>query len=166
MKIAVISDTHDHVWNLKKFVDQAKSLGIRHVIHCGDLVSAFMLEELAPLEATVHLVWGNNPGDRGLVTRACLASGGKFIHYGVTGEITIDGIKIAWIHDPHLAWSLAQTGGYRLVCYGHTHRWSEEHLKDTILLNPGEILGKKESPGWALIETKPFSIERMRLNRE
>ncbi len=164
MKIAVISDTHDHVWNLRRFIEQAKAMDVEHVIHCGDLVSAFMLEEFAGFHAAVHLVWGNNPGDRGMVTKMCLGSGGRFIHYGVAGENQFDGLEIAWIHDPHLAWSLAQTGQYRLVCYGHTHRWNEEHIGQTILLNPGEILGKKEPPGWALVTTNPFTIERITLD--
>ncbi len=164
MKIAIISDSHDHVWNIRRFVEQANGEGVAHVIHCGDLVSAFMLEEMEGLKAKLHLVWGNNPGDRGMVTRACLASGGRFIHYGTLGELELGPLSVAWIHDPHLAWSLAQTGKYRLVCYGHTHRWREERIGATLLLNPGEILGKKEPPGWALVETEPFSVRRILLH--
>ncbi len=166
MKIAVISDSHDHVWNIRRFVEQANGMGVERVIHCGDLVSAFMLEEMEGLRAPLHLVWGNNPGDRGMVTRACLESGGRLVHHGTLGELELGGLRLAWIHDPHLAWSLAQTGRYNLVCYGHTHRWREEWIERTLLLNPGEILGKKEAPGWALVETDPLRVEQILLHQD
>ena len=83
-------------------------------------------------------------------------------HYGWRGQLDLQAKSIAWIHDPHLAYALARTGDHDLVCCGHTHRWRVEKLGNgTLLLNPGEILGKKEPPGWALVDLDTMEISHV-----
>jgi len=165
MKIAVISDTHDHIFNLQKAVKQINQAEVAHLFHCGDLISPFMLEELDACKCKVHLVFGNNPGDQYLLAQKLKKRAGHMEHYGWRGEIELSGRRIAWIHDPHLAYALARTGDYDLVCCGHTHRWRLESLSNgTLLLNPGEILGKKEDPGWALVDLNAMEVKQVLLD--
>ena len=57
MKLGVISDTHDQIWNLEKALQQLKSIEV--IIHCGDLVSPFMVRHLAEgaPKAEIRIVW-------------------------------------------------------------------------------------------------------------
>ncbi len=153
MKLAIFSDSHDHVWNTRKAVSQAIDLGVEMIIHCGDLISPFMLEELDPFPGEIHLVYGNNVGDQTLLTKHCAQRNGHVQHHGWLGRLDLKGFSLGWLHDPSMAYLAARSGEFRLVCWGHTHRWRLERVNDgAILLNPGEILGKKEPAGWALVE--------------
>ena len=46
MKIAIISDTHDNVPNLEKFLAWAKENKIEQIIHCGDLCAPSILKNI------------------------------------------------------------------------------------------------------------------------
>ncbi len=46
MLIAVMSDSHDNIWNLQKALGIVKEKGAEMIIHCGDFVAPFMLKEL------------------------------------------------------------------------------------------------------------------------
>ncbi len=161
MKIAVLSDSHDHIWNFKKAITAIEGMGIETVIHLGDLVSPFVLEELNGFSGTMHLIFGNNPGDKYLLLKKVESLGGQVIHHGIRGELEISGKRIAFVHDPHYAYALARTGDYDICLFGHTHRWHQEYVEKTLLLNPGEILGKKEPPSWAMIDLNTMEVERI-----
>lgn len=45
MKIAVLSDIHDNIWNLEKVLKQVKKKGCKAIIFCGDFVSPIVLLE-------------------------------------------------------------------------------------------------------------------------
>lgn len=161
MKIAILSDTHDHFWNTKKAFAQIVDYKISTVIHCGDLISPFMLEELEEFPVHMHLIVGNNTGDQILLVKKCLKRKKQVTLHGWHGYLEMENRKIVWVHDPFWAKTLAQQNCYDLVCFGHTHRWHLENIKNTILLNPGEILGRKEPPGWALLDLKAMNITRV-----
>jgi putative phosphoesterase len=152
VKIAVISDSHDHIWNTRKAIEQANILGAEVMLHCGDMVSPFMLEEFDRFNGRFHLVLGNNPGDQILLMKSVLSRKDKVEFHGWFGRIEVSGMAIAFIHDPLEARHIARSGDFPLVCFGHTHRWLMEDMGGSLLLNPGEILGKKERPGWAMVE--------------
>nr|WP_181448067.1 YfcE family phosphodiesterase [Dissulfurirhabdus thermomarina] len=158
-----MSDTHDHVWNVRAAVAQARRLGAEVLLHCGDLVSPFVLEELDAFPGPVHLVLGNNAGDQLLLARHCQARGGRVVHHGAFGRIEAPGGPVAWVHDPDWGRALARAGEHRLVCFGHTHRFLLEEAGGVHLLNPGELLGRKEPPGWALVDGRDFSVTRVLL---
>ncbi len=154
MKIAVISDTHDHVWHTQQAVEQANKSGAEIILHCGDLVSPFLLEEFDGFTGQFHLVTGNNPGDMALLERMITKRNPHFMYHGLIGKLEIADFKIAWTHDPQTGYYIAKSGEFDLVAFGHTHRWHLETINRTSFLNPGEILGRKEPPGWALVELK------------
>jgi len=63
MKIAVISDSHDHLLAIRAALRKATEAGAEVLIHCGDLVAPFVISELKTFGGPVHVVLGNNDGD-------------------------------------------------------------------------------------------------------
>ena len=60
MKIAIMSDSHDAIPNLKKAVKLAIEKQAEILFHCGDLISPFMIPVLAEFGRETHLILGNN----------------------------------------------------------------------------------------------------------
>ncbi|MFW5874598.1 MAG: metallophosphoesterase family protein [bacterium] len=38
MKIAVMSDTHDNIWNVRRVLGIVKNSKAEAIIHCGDII--------------------------------------------------------------------------------------------------------------------------------
>lgn len=140
MKIAVLSDSHDHIWNLEKVVDQVSGK-VDAYIHCGDLIAPFIPEILKRINAPGYICLGNNDEDHiamknvGGETISWVSIGNQY------GEVTLDNRKIAYTHYPKLGELLAKSGEYDAVFHGHTHKMINEMVGETLLLNPGAICG-------------------------
>ncbi len=164
MKIAVISDTHDHLENTVKAVEAINASGAELLIHCGDLCSPFVIDRLSAFNGIVHVVFGNNDGDRFTINRVAE----RFENIRIEGEAGIietpDG-DIAFAHKPELARGFACTQNYLAVFYGHTHRHSNEKVNGTPFINPGEVMGLLEEPGWVLFDTSNGTSRRFLLER-
>jgi hypothetical protein len=57
-------------------------------------------------------------------------------------------------HYPHIAKALAANERYDLVCYGHSHEGEETMIGRTLLLNPGEVMGRLGEHSFALYDTE------------
>jgi hypothetical protein len=142
MKIAILSDIHDHVWNLKKALDVPKLQATDAMLCCGDLCAPFIIKLLGQGYAKpIHLVFGNNDGD----VDAIIANAQHFSNIQIHGETfhgVLGGRRIAMNHYPDSAKILAEQGGYEVVCYGHDHTLVPDMWLDrTLLINPGPIMG-------------------------
>lgn len=158
MKLAILSDTHDQVWAVDwaaRFLQQADV-----VLHCGDLCSPFMIPRLvlAANGKPVHIVWGNNDGDKRLIGVQAAKAGGVFLH-GDFAAFEFDGVKVAMNHYPEIGRALASSGQYHLVCYGHDHTAHQEQIATCTLLNPGELMGLYGRRSFVLYETSDRSID-------
>ena len=160
MKIAIVSDTHGNAPNFKKVLDWIKKEKIKLVIHCGDIGSPSMLEEMIKdFPSRMHLVFGNIE-DRYRITKTVYESGRKnVILHGELGEIKIDGKKIAFCHFPRFAKALAQTQKYDIVFYGHTHKPWEEKIGKCRLVNPGNLSGFPYKATFAVYDTETDKLE-------
>jgi putative phosphoesterase len=163
MLIAVMSDSHDHIWNLQKALNKVKDRNAGMIIHCGDFVAPFMLKELEETGIPVHGVFGNNDGDQYLLTKFSLTVFFNITLYGMIGTVDIDGFKVGFTHQGDIAEGLAAGGRYDMVCFGHSHEYLLKKIGQTIYLNPGEIMGKEGSPGFCLVNTKTKAVERVKL---
>lgn len=162
MIIAVMSDSHDHMENLKRAVNGAAEKGAGMIIHCGDLVAPFMLPILAGPGLPVHAVFGNNDGDRYLLTKFSLTKFTNVTFHGEWGKADCgDGFTAAFTHYRETAFGLLYEGRFGLVCYGHTHQHYAKKEGETLFLNPGEIMGKDETPGYCLVDTKTGGFVRV-----
>ena len=155
MNIAVLSDTHDNIWNLERVLAEiGRQPDVRALIFCGDFCAPFTLQQIAEgFAGPVHVVFGNNDGDQLLLSRVA----GRFEHvtlHGFYAELEYGGRRIAVVHYPDLARRLAQSGQFDLVCYGHDHTAKVERVSGTLLVNPGEVMGRFGRPSYGLYDTE------------
>ncbi len=138
MRIGIISDSHDHLTNLRKAVSALNDFQVDLVLHAGDYVAPFVVNELAQLQARLMGIFGNNDGERlGLAKR--LAEIGQVQVQPLFLEL--EGCRIAMVHEPEPVMAFARSGLFDLVIYGHTHQQELRQEGGCTILNPGEICG-------------------------
>ncbi len=165
MRIAILSDTHDQIPNLQAAVTFCNAYGVTMLIHCGDLISPFMLDELAAFGGACHLVYGNNAGDQHLISQFCGTRFPSITHHGPLGLVEAGGRRLAFTHYPQMARGLASQGLFDVVCYGHNHIHKVETVGKTLLVNPGEMLGKDDQPGFCVLDTATLAVERVEVGK-
>lgn len=148
MKIAICSDIHDNIWALARALPQM--VAAQTMICCGDLCAPFTLVQLAEgFPGPIHVVWGNNDGDRWSLTRQA-ARFPQVVLHGELAEVTMGGHRIGVTHYPQIAAGLARSGSYDLVCYGHDHLAHDGVVGGCRLLNPGELMGRLGPPRFVI----------------
>jgi putative phosphoesterase len=151
MKLAVCSDIHDNIWKLEAalpLMSQAQEL-----VFCGDFCSPFSLAQLADgFKNPIHVVLGNNDGDVRLLMEIAKRAKHVTMH-GLFADLWRGGLHIAVNHYPDIAKHLAQSSGFDIVLYGHDHLIHEELIGDTLLLNPGEIMGRFGKSTFMILDT-------------
>jgi uncharacterized protein len=138
MRVAVLSDIHDNLWNLAAAIDYVSAAEV--LICCGDLCSPFVMDQLARFPGQVHIVFGNNDADLFRITRK---SSDRVRVYGEFFETVLDGRKVAVNHFDYIARPIAASGLYDMVCYGHNHEFSVARIGRTLAINPGPIMGAR-----------------------
>ncbi len=138
MKIAIISDTHDNLPNIKKAVEIINDKNTDLVIHAGDYVSPFTAKEFKELSCEMIGVFGNNDGDRIMLLK-------KFEGIAEIKDLIvkeIEGRKIFVTHGVNEnAVKNAFHFGFDIVIFGHTHKLLVEEKEGRLLINPGELCG-------------------------
>jgi len=161
MKIAIVSDSHDNLATLEKAFSYLNKEGIKTVVHCGDVCAPGTLKEISHLfPGEIHLVFGNVDGDQYSMLKA--REEGKLPNvkfYGDSGELDIDGRRIAFCHKPLPAQGLAASGKYDLVFYGHTHQPGEEKVGNCRVVNPGTLAGMFSKATFAIYDTETDLLE-------
>jgi len=153
MQIAVISDIHDNIWKLKDVLARIGETGARALLFCGDFCAPFTLKQIADgFSGPVHCVFGNNDGDKWFLTRIAAGADNVTLH-GELAELTLDGRSIAVNHYPHIAQGLAASNRYDAVFFGHSHERHLAQVGQTLLLNPGEVMGRFGPSTYALYDT-------------
>ena len=189
MKIAVISDIHDHVIHLQKALDYCQEA--HELIVCGDLCSPFVVDLIGEaFSGPVHMVIGNNDGD---LFRISSKLTHRVILHGEFAElIEVDGqllarkdfeqlykldyfdrsygkSRIAITHFPDIAQAVFQSNLYEYICFGHNHQYSVTHEQQVIMINPGSLMGylpgKKLHipPSFAIIDTENHQIHGLEI---
>jgi hypothetical protein len=144
MRIAVLSDIHDNVWNLAAALEAVRDADA--LICCGDLCSPFIVHQLGRgFSRPIHVVLGNNDGDLYRIA----ANARQYDHLQIHGELfrgEFAGRRVAVNHYDGIARAIAASGEFDVVCYGHNHVYSVERIGRTLALNPGAIMGAVFSP--------------------
>lgn len=157
MRIAICSDIHDNIWKLESALPGMNQANI--LIFCGDFCAPFSLIQLAQgFEGPVHAVFGNNDGDQRLLTELAAKEGNVTLH-GQFASLSVNGLRIAVNHYPDIARSLALGGEFDIVAYGHDHILHEERIGDTLLLNPGEIMGRFGRSTYIIFDCDTRTVE-------
>ncbi len=162
MKVSVISDIHDNIWNLKKALKLIKKEDIGTAIFCGDYCAptAFMIA-VEPFKMC-FCIWGNVDGEKFKLTQKVYETGMKNVKLlGDFGEVEIDKRKVAIIHNPRIAEVIATSSEYDVVFFGHTHKFYSGVVGETLLANPGEVMGISGEPSFGIWETESNKIKRV-----
>jgi putative phosphoesterase len=159
--LAILSDTHDQIANLRAAIAYCNAKHIDILCHCGDLISPFMLKELAFFRGPVHLIYGNNAGDQHLISSRCSEEFANITHHGMVGNFTCDDQKVAMVHYPEQARGLASLSSYDIICCGHSHRYGIEYYGKTLLINPGQLLGENDQAGFVILDFNQWKIQRI-----
>ncbi|MCS7199907.1 MAG: metallophosphoesterase [Caldimicrobium sp.] len=151
MKVAIVSDSHDRIDHLEWAIEIAHKEGAERLFHCGDLISPFMVLSLAKFKGEVDLIFGNNRGDILLLCRL-LKDYPKITLHGEDAFLEIEGFKIALVHYPKIAEKLAKAGEFDYIFCGHTHKFKIWEVGKTLIINPGELMGKEGPPSFVILD--------------
>ena len=140
MRVAVVSDTHSpRRWKALPPAVADQLAGADVILHAGDVCTADVLETLSLL-APVHAVLGNNDLP-------------EVADWGApeTLELTLDGLRVAMIHDSGPATGRAGRMRRRfaqadLVVFGHSHIPMDLTEAGLRIFNPGSPTDRRRQP--------------------
>lgn len=159
MKIAIMSDSHEHWDNLRRAISIANN-NCEVLLFAGDLMApGNWLAALKTFNGPVHMVFWNNDGDIYKLTKNSQWSN-ITIHWDIY-EDSIDWIKIMMNHYPKIVTRAAKSGDYDVCIYGHTHNYHYSTINNTQLINPGSILGDDEVAGFVIYDTQTKEVEHI-----
>lgn len=165
MKIAIISDTHDNLYNLAKALDLYIKEKCDVLLHAGDMAQKETLEYLAmKFHGPLHVVEGNadtNPAELKDLTKIYP----NLIFHGVVADITVDTLRIGMTHFPKIAQQLASEGIYDLVIHGHDHKPWQSFNGKTEILNPGNLQDSRYPATCALYDTSTRTAQLFQIAR-
>jgi len=152
MKIAIISDTHDNLENLKKFFSFAKKAKIKVLIHCGDVSNGETLREIEKHFRKIYLCLGNTD-----IKDALFKEAKKTKIFEKEGRIKIKNLKIGFCH----AFDYKNKNLTYLDFYffGHTHWPFLKKEENCFLANPGNLAGLYYKATFAILDTKTKKLE-------
>lgn len=139
MTVAIISDIHDNVWNLRSVLAAAGTADV--LVCCGDLCAPFMVARLAEGFGSrpIHVVFGNNDGDLYRITGVAAGFGNVHLH-GELFSDQLDGRAFVVTHYDTVAATIDR-GAAEVICYGHNHQYALERRDGCWLINPGAVMG-------------------------
>ena len=148
MLIGVLSDTHGQIYATLKAIRMLESCRVGTVIHCGDIGSPAIVSLFQ--QWPTHFVFGNVDDPRSL--EAAIREAGQTSHQRF-GSLEAEGKQIAFMHsdDQNLFRQTVRSGGWDVVCHGHTHLAEISTAGRTLVLNPGAI-DRTEHPSVAVLE--------------
>jgi putative phosphoesterase len=139
LRVAIISDIHDNIPKLRSAL--AGLQDVTEVICLGDLCSPFIVKELSlGFSGPVHVVFGNNDGDRFRITEATKKYSNVKIH-GEYVELEIGGRTFSVNHFDNIGQAIVKSQTHDVVCFGHSHQYGVEKVGRSLVVNPGEIFG-------------------------
>jgi len=151
MKIGIISDTHDHIENLKPAIARLQAEGIKKIYHCGDWVAPFTFKylfEQCDLKVPVLGVLGNNDGDHFSIASMIHSKKWELTIDPDIIEDEVDGVSVVVYHgtDENITDSLINCKKYELVMTGHTHEALVKREEGLTHINPGTASNALSGP--------------------
>ena len=161
MLIGVVSDTHNNIKNIKKIIDLFNEAQVELVIHTGDISKAETLKIFSALDCPLMGVFGNNDRLEEGLQEVCKEN--NFTFQEPPLSLILDNKKIAVFHEPELIDDyIKDHQNIDVILHGHTHRYKEEKIENTIYFNPGESAGSLEGKSAiGLINTDDLKIKRL-----
>ena len=151
MKIAIISDIHDNLVNLKKCLGWCSANGVEQLVCCGDVANSETLQYLSEkFSGPIHLVKGNME----IFTDGEAEEFKNIIFYGKLARFELADKKIGACHEPFLIVKVLELGKCDIVFYGHTHKPWESMENGARAINPGTLGGVFQKATFAVWDTE------------
>ncbi len=155
--IAILSDIHDNLANLKTALDYSKSKNVSALFVLGDITNADTLKYLAKnFSETIYLVSGN------MEVSDLEAESKKYPQIKYLGRqggiIEIANRKVGLCHEPFLADALIKQGA-TIIFHGHTHKPWQENKNGVEFINPGNLANVFYAPSFALWDETTNNLE-------
>jgi putative phosphoesterase len=152
MKIAIISDTHDNLENLKKFFEFAKKEKIEILIHCGDVCNGETLKEIEKNFSEIYLCLG-----KGDIEDSLFREAKKTKIFKEEGKIEIEGLKIGFCH--RFKDRNKNLENFDFYFFGHSHYPFLKKEGNCYLANPGNLAGLFYKATFAILDTKTKKLK-------
>lgn len=156
MKIAIISDIHDNLTNLEKFLNWCGENKVEELVCCGDVTNAETLEFIARnFSGKIHLVKGNME----IYDESEIAKYKNICYYGRVGYFKIGDKNIGLCHEPYLIKKVLEKGECDIVFYGHTHKPWYKKEDGTEIVNPGTFGAVFQKATFAVWNSESGTLE-------
>jgi putative phosphoesterase len=134
MRIGIISDTHDRLPTIYAALRRFEELGIRTLIHLGDVIAPFAAKALKSFAGDLHIVYGNNDGEREGLRKVLpqIQDGPLFVD--LQGRRVLVHHFIDWCRPQDVARA-------DIIVTGHTHEVAVRQHDARLFVNPGECCG-------------------------
>lgn len=168
-KIGLISDTHDNLAAVDAAFERLEKLGVKLLLHAGDIIAPFTLRRILSKEFEFRGVFGNNDGELLVLSRVAREHGAILVQQPLITDV--EGLRVLVMHGvsgieetKNFATVLAKSGEYDVVVYGHTHDADVRKVGKTLVVNPGEacgyLTGKRSI---AVLDTEKLEVELITL---
>jgi putative phosphoesterase len=161
MKMAIISDIHDNLPNLKKCLFWCQENKIEKIICAGDVTNSETLQILSvEFKGEIFLIRGNADiyDEDEIVAYDNIYYGGRFAIFEIAG------IKVGVCHEPIFFGEVLSKGDCNIIFYGHTHKPWIEIKKGVQTVNPGTLGGVFTPATFSFWDTTSGQLELKLLN--
>lgn len=155
MKIAIISDTHDNLKNLRTFFNFSKKEKIKILIHCGDVTNGETLKFIEEnFNNKIFLSLGNAD-----IVNSFFKINKKTKIFEKIGKIKIGKLKIGFCHQFDFKKTKEKIKNFNFFFFGHIHYPLLRKEKNCYFVNPGNLAGIYYKASFAVLNTDSKKIE-------
>lgn len=162
MLIAIISDIHNNLPNLKNCLNWCLNNNVEKIICCGDIDNKNTISNLTDyFKGDIFIVRGNSDN----YSEIDLIKFSNLKYFEEWGLISLDDLRIGFCHEPHkIKKIIASQEKINFIFYGHTHKPWLENKENIIIANPGNIGGIIYPATFSTLDTKTKILNLKRLS--
>ncbi|HZJ41721.1 MAG TPA: metallophosphoesterase family protein [Patescibacteria group bacterium] len=163
MVIAIISDIHDNLLNLKKCLDICLKNKITKLICCGDVGNLDTLKYISTnFLGEIFLIDGNAE----TYSSDEIKKFTNINYQGLIGYTKIDNFNIGFCHKSIDIEKVKKNSDVRLdyIFYGHSHKPWLEKQDNIMIVNPGNIAGIFYQATFTLFDTQSKNLKLQIIN--
>lgn len=164
-KIAIISDTHDNLATIDKFLAYIKINPVEAIIHCGDIAQGDTLGHIADNFNGKILAAFGNMDYRDSVKAIVKELPKKIILFDDFGQTEFCGLEIGFCHFKETGQAHLKKQRFDYIFYGHTHKPWMEKIDDCCFANPGTLAGMFYGATFAILDAKKNKLDLKIVNR-
>ena len=166
MKIAILSDTHNHQGNIQKTVSLIHKFRPTSLIFCGDATTLESIQWFC--EYPIIYTNGNCDELTGEIKSYLSAlRNNSFVGNTFKGQILGKRIGVTHGHIPGVLDDMINSSQFDYIFTGHTHLRMNKRVGKTRVVNPGALGGlRKESRSFAILDLNLDELQFVTIDEE